>query len=100
MQSWLRVLIEKDIMAITLRPRKLYLRRIHDLCELQNLVFNMDIGKHQLIRELGFINKLFNYLIEMKASKLWEEQNVQGSATICIANTIQFFEYSFCEKQI
>jgi len=34
------------------------------------------IGKHQLITELGFINKFFNFLIEMKAPKLWEEQNV------------------------
>jgi len=39
----------------------------------------MDIDKHQLITELGFINKLFNSLIDMKAPKLWEEQDVQGS---------------------
>jgi len=49
------------------------LRRIQDISELQDMVFNMDIGKHHLTTELGFINKFFNYLIEMKAPKLWEE---------------------------
>jgi len=60
----------------------------------------MDINKHQLTTNLRFINKLFNSLIEMKALKLWEEQNVQGSATNWVANTTQVLEQSFSKKQI
>jgi len=52
----------------------------------------MDIGKHQLTTELGFINKNFNSLIEMKTPKLWEEENVQDSVASCVANTIQFLK--------
>lgn len=100
MQSWLKVLTKKDIAKITIKLRQLYLRRIWDICKLQNLVFNMDIDKHQLITELGFINKLFNSLIDMKAPKLWEEQDVQGSDANQVANTIQFLEQSFFEKQV
>lgn len=52
----------------------------------------METNKHQLNTELGFINKFFNSLIELKAPKLWEEQDVQGSVAIWVENTIQFLE--------
>ena len=75
MQSWLRTLTERDITTITLRLKKIFLRT-QDICELQNFVFNMEINKHQLNIEIGFINKFFHSLIELKALKLWEEQDV------------------------
>lgn len=52
----------------------------------------MEINKCHLKIELGFISKLFNSLIEIKAPKLWEEQNVQGSTTRWVLNIMQLLE--------
>jgi len=90
MQSWLKALTEKDIATITPRIRIIFLGRIWDICKVQDLVFSMDIHKHQLQIEISFINRFFNSLIELKTFKLWEEQDVQGSANQWVANTYQF----------
>jgi len=71
-----RVLIEKNLAIITPRPRQTILRRRKDICDLQDLVFFLDLEKHQLKTEIGFVNKFFHSLVQLKAPKLWEEPNV------------------------
>ena len=79
MQNWLRELTKKDLTTITPRPKKIILRRIKDICNLQYLVFSLDLEKNQLKIEVGFVNKFFHTLIQLKDPKLLEEPDVQSS---------------------
>ena len=52
------------------------MRRIRDISDLQDLVFFLDLEKHQLKIDNNFVNKFFHSLVELKAPKLWEEPDV------------------------
>lgn len=80
MQSWLRVITEKDLATVTLRSKQTFLRRIKDVYDSKDLAFTLDLEKGQLKVEISFVNMFFNSLIQLKAPKLWEEYNVQSSA--------------------
>jgi len=75
-QNWLRALTEKDLEIITPRTRKTILRRTKDICDLQYLVFALDLEKNQLKIKIGFVNRFFCSLVQLKAPKLWEELDV------------------------
>jgi len=67
MQSWLRVITDKDLGTMNPRPRQTILRRIMDTCDLKDLALTLKLEKCQIKVEISFVNMYFNSLIQLKA---------------------------------
>lgn len=103
LQAYLMVICDEDLMTIIPTPKLTLLIRIIDICYLKDSEILLGINEAQLKVKISFVNYHFNYLVNLKMPKLWEDLNVQNTTShgLIIAMLIlsRMLQFSYFKRQ-